>query len=588
MIAAAALALALAAQDPLAGARAALASGDPALAERLALAAATPPHEAAALYLVGVARFRAGRPAEALQALDRAGPEGDAPGPWHYNRGACLLDLERPEEAERAFLAAAQADRALAAVALVNAGFAALDAGALDRARAHAAAARAAAEGPGADLVRDLERGVAEAAAARAAAEYAAGLAAFDRGAFEEARRRFVAAAELTPADGKSRLMAGASALRHGEREAGEADVRRALELGLAAADAKVALAYLERPAVEGAWSALARVEGGWDSNALQSGAGPANDRFAQGAEVTGSALAEAELAVGWGGAVGGARLEAAYDLTQLAYAAEAARDYSVQQHALVAALTLAPRGKLRLGAAADAQLAFAGLSGFRGLLASAGLRGWAALDETARTATRLELSAWARSGLEGFGYLGGARLEVGLTQELRLERALLRGGYRLRLDALGEDRAAATPPPIQSCEMMACSAELLTAFGHLGQLGWVSARLEPTPRLVLELSAGAERRDYDRDDRFTVLQGQSVVAGYTERRHDWRLTAGAAVTLRISNRLSLAGRLEHVTNRSTLGARRDDCRDGRCPPSPLGDRNYGKDVVGVGATFTW
>ncbi|MFT3914660.1 MAG: hypothetical protein QM704_11240 [Anaeromyxobacteraceae bacterium] len=594
MIAATALALVVAASpatgpDPLAAARAALASGDPASAERLALAAAEA-RDAAALYLVGVARFRLGRPAEALDALDRAGPEGDAPGPWSYNRGACLLDLGRPEEAERAFVAAAEADRALAPVALVNAGFAALDAGALDRATAHAAAARHAAEGPGADLVGELERGVAEAAAARATAAYAAGLAAFDRGDFVEARGRFVAAAELAPKDGKSRLMAGASALRRGERDAGEADVRRALELGLAAEDARVALAYLQRPAAEGAWSALASAEAGWDSNALQTGTGVANDRFATAAGRTSSPFAQAELAIGWGGTLKGLRLDAGYDLVQLAYAAQAAQDYGVQQHAGLLALTFRPPGPLTLGLAAEGQVAFTGLSDFRGLLAAGGLRGWAALAEGRHLATRLELAADRRRGLDGFGYLGGRRLEAGLSQEVARSRATLRGGYRLRLDDLGDDVAAAPAPHGPQCDMMdGCTAATISRFGHLGQLGWLSAKVTLTPRLTLDLSAGIERRVYRGDDRFlvTVLGGPTLVA-YAQRRKDWRVTAGASLGLQLAGPWSVVARWDHVTNLSTLDGRRTDCTEGFCPPSPLGDRNYEKDVVGVGISGTY
>jgi len=82
----------LAAADPLAEPKQALAEGRYEEAERLAVQAAQAPRLGAALYLVGLARFRAGRPAEALEALEAAGRAEDAPAraPWSFNRGACL------------------------------------------------------------------------------------------------------------------------------------------------------------------------------------------------------------------------------------------------------------------------------------------------------------------------------------------------------------------------------------------------------------------------------------------------------------------------------------------------------------------
>jgi len=159
---AAALALGLATASPggLDEARRAFAAADYATAERLALAAAAEGDGASALYLAGLASFRDGRPAEALEALDRAEAGADSAAAWHFNRGACLYALGRHAEAEAAFLEAAAAPD-LAPLALVNAGFAALDGGAAGRARALAARARALADGPQLGLVEELEQALA-------------------------------------------------------------------------------------------------------------------------------------------------------------------------------------------------------------------------------------------------------------------------------------------------------------------------------------------------------------------------------------------------------------------------------------------
>src|SRR6185503_16775952 len=143
--------------DSLSEAQQEFAEGRYEQAERLALQAAHPPQLGAALYLVGLARFRAGRPAEALEALDAAGQAQDAPErtSWSFNRGACLYALGRFDEAEQAFLEAAEAE-SLARVAWANAGFAALDGGSTERAAQWAARAKPGASEHELALVEEL------------------------------------------------------------------------------------------------------------------------------------------------------------------------------------------------------------------------------------------------------------------------------------------------------------------------------------------------------------------------------------------------------------------------------------------------
>jgi tetratricopeptide (TPR) repeat protein len=211
-VAAALAALAVAASSgSLDEARAAFAAADYARAERLALAAAVPPDSRAALYLAGLSRFRLGRPAEALAAIDQAGDGADAPAAWHFNRGACLYALGRLPEAESEFLAAAP-DPSFATLALVQAGFAALDAGAPDRARTLAARARASATGRLAELVDELDAALAGPPPGPAAAP----------------PRRWEAAAEVDLGWDDDALQAGLGAP---ERGAGVARIGSALAL---------------------------------------------------------------------------------------------------------------------------------------------------------------------------------------------------------------------------------------------------------------------------------------------------------------------------------------------------------------------
>jgi tetratricopeptide (TPR) repeat protein len=170
MIAAWALLATLSApQSALDAAQAAFARAEYAQAEALALEQAQPPQQGAALYLVGLARFRAGKPGPALEALDQARSAADPPAPalWHYNRGSCLYQLGRFSEAEADWQQTASLDPTLAGLSL--------DRGDRDRARELAQRARASASEAALELVADLEAQIASTAESRepAAVAYA-------------------------------------------------------------------------------------------------------------------------------------------------------------------------------------------------------------------------------------------------------------------------------------------------------------------------------------------------------------------------------------------------------------------------------
>jgi len=524
MILAAALAL-LAAQaspTPLDEARAAFAAADYARAERLALSAGSP-IPPAALYLAGLARFRDGRPAEALEALDRARDGADREGAWHFNRAACLDELGRHGEAEAEYLAAAS-DPDLATVALVNAGFAALDAGQEARARALAARARKGAAGPGAALVDELEAQLDGAPAGAAAAGAATG----------------PAAAARAP----------------------------------------------------DSWTLGARVEGGWDSDALQSSAG-GPERFGATAHAA-SAFAGASGWVAGRLPLGAATAEASYALAQLAYLAPAAGDRSVQQHDLSALLHLAPLPSLRLELGLAGQLALAGLDAFRGLQAAGGLRGAASLDLGAPGTARLGLGWTRKAGLrDEFRYLDGDRLEAELGHELRWARLTLRGGYRFQLERIGAVSASSHLPPGGPCPV-GCTALTVEPLAYAAHAGWLAARLEARPWLRLELGGGLERRGYldDESTRLTQPDATTRVIGL-RRRTDWRWSTSAAATASLGSGLALSLRHDWLASRSSSTA---EARPGghcplfapECRGSGAASAAWDKQVLSLGVSGSW
>lgn len=509
MTLAAALALLLATAPPgdLDEARRAFAAAEYATAERLALAAAAEGGGAPALYLAGLARFRAGRPAEALEALDQAEAGADSAGAWHYNRGACLYELGRHAEAEAAFLQAA-AEPTLAPLALVNAGFAALDGGATDRARRAAARAREVAAGPSLELVEELEAALAPGAGAAGSPPPAA----------------------RPPAPPAEALTVSASA---------------------------------------GA---------GWDSDASRAGTG-AVQRPGSVARVA-SGLAAAWLAAEGRLAAGGLTLAAGYGLSQVAYLASEAEDLSVQEHDLVLALRARPAA-LQLELALTGQYALAGLSGLRGLQATAGGRLAAAIELAEGQTTRAELSLTGKDGQgREFAALDGSRLEAAASHEGRWASLTVRGGYRFQLERIGVVTSTA---PLGPGGGTVIDVERLSYAGHAG---WLAVRLEPRPWLRLDLLGGVEGRWALEDLRSVATAPDGTPLGVSlRRRSDLRGFGSEALGLRLATWLSLTLHHDWLANRTQLDP-------AQATMGPGGRRvavsTWEKHLVGAGVALAW
>jgi len=589
----------LVAADPLAEAKQAFSEGQYAQAEQLALQAAQPPQQGTALYLVGLARFRAGRPAEALEALDAAGGAEDAPerAGWSFNRGACLYALERFAEAEQAFLEAT-ADESLARIAWVNAGFAALDAGSPERAAQWAERASPGASEREAVLVEELRSLVASARGRpedEAAEAYRQGLEAFDAGRFEEARAFFLQAAKGDPTSSRALLMAGASAYRLGERKTAREDVTSALALKLEPGDQRTARDYLDRLSFglrAHGRGFQASVGGGlgFDSNVLQVGV-TGRDVSWLGSTETASTFAELGL-----GLVGRFRLsdtlfaDLSYGGTQRAYAQADAQDYSLQLHRATAALEWDVARRVRLGASSWGDLFFTGLSDFRGLQASVSGSAWLALDESDWTSTRLDVSLARKVALvDEFSFLTGRRLDATLSQELRLRTLGLTAWYRYREDRIGTLVQAA------SAGTTGTSREYVIPFAWRGHAVGASARLVLSERFDASLNTEVERRDYLEDSylRVQATDGSEQEWG-RRRREDVRFILGPSVSARLSKQLHLSARYELLVNTSNVDTRLADptgacvAPEYQCHRYDYTNANYQKHLVMVELGATW
>lgn len=568
------LLMGLLAGDPLGLAQEAFARRDYPAAAALALAEARPPHEGAALDLTALALFRAGRSEEALARFDAAGRTADPPARarWQYNRGACLYDLGRAAEAEQAFLAAAEradgGDAPLIAAALANAGFAALESGSPERARALLARLRALPQlaGPVAGLADDLAAAIAEQALSAGAPP--------------------APPPGLEPTPLHASQPGGPTSGRDGD------------------AGGSLPGAGAGQPPV---LSLLAAA--GYDTNVLQSGLGTAPE----GAPIASGQVASPTLELS--GAAQGrwspsprTGLWLTYALDQVAYLAPAAEDYSLQQHQLQAGVEHR-LGPWRLGLAADGYAAFTGLSDFRGLQGGGGLGGSVVRAWSPSSTTRLDAAWGLRRALSSeFDHLDGDRLDLALGQAQAVGRLILGGSARFRRERLGT-LVQATQQPVPCPPGATCSQRYEIPYGYDGLLLAGSAQLElgdlafegrPPDHLALGLLLGWEGRRY----AAPVLLWQTVVDGlgqtterllHTQLREDDLLFLSATARLRLGDHLWLGARYDLSVNASTVA--RSGARPGG-PGGPSGladphaldydDKNYTRQVLGLELTLAW
>jgi tetratricopeptide (TPR) repeat protein len=378
--------------------------------------------------VAGLATFRQGDYAAALEHFDVAiaGGVTSASLALGFNRGSCLYSLGRMEEAERAFLAtaaargAAEEDVQLAVVALLNAGFAALELGALERARLHLTQLQA----------LDTER---------AFAAHAAELAA-------EIEVHAAADASPVPRGSGNEPMTTAATAAAARNQATEPDGA----VGLSR--------------IGPGFGASLTLGGGYDGNATQS-------------DLRVSGLLAAAQEGGAFGRMQGVVLHGhawtdqlfmlvQYDVEQLAYAPSELDAYAAQEHALELALEGRTGGGVRLGGALRGRVAWSGLRDMQLFDAGAG----GELNASVTYAQRLQTALFAAAMrdevvLEGLEFLTSTRLEVGLVQRYRSSSFHAAMSARYVDDGSGTHRVETEP----SLACVRCSATYVVPFGYRG-----------------------------------------------------------------------------------------------------------------------
>lgn len=547
---------------PLAQARELLRAGDPGGAEAAAAEAiALRPGSGAAHLVLGIARFQAGRYAEALLAFAdaRVAPEPPALGPLAFNEGSTLFALGRFSEAEAAFARAGEADAALRPVAWVNAGQAALQRGDLPRAREYAAQAAGETTGQATAGLAELHAAITQHEApppsdppARAsdanANRFAEAVASYRARDLGEAERGFLAVLADAP---------------DAETAAAAEEYLDALSFGLRAGGGGLTLHLA--------------AGGGYDDNAAQASALRTETILAEDPNDPGAAFGTLGLEVAHAWLVGRASLiELSYALDQLAYAAQTFDPYDMQVH------TLGVRGewglsrRLRLQTDAGSDLQLVGLSQPSAFTWSATVGPGIAFDFNPYTSSALRVRVSHKGAFDKEAKpFAGRRVELRAEQRVRWWR--MRGSLALRhrRDALGTRHLLLSELPeggtittLRGRKFNYSTDERYDApYSNKSnglKLG-ASLRLGP---VLLAADASFDRIAYTKDNvRYAIdttdtrFQRTLVREIARVKRDDSRFTLSPSVSLDLFDRYQITLRWDYVHNDSNVTFEFDDKR---------------------------
>ncbi len=505
--------------DALASARQLLSRGDLAGAETQALRAVAEHPESGPSHLVlGLARFRAGRFADALRAFDDAGraAEPTAPGALSFNRGSTLFALGRPAEAESAFETTARVDERLRAVALVNAGQAALAAGNVSGARKHAD-----------DASRVLGSNSADHAAVEGLAQLNAAL-------------EPPAPAPPTPKEDPPR-----PASRFALRNLGT-DTTVRVALG-----------------------------GGFDDQAAALSNARTETIGAENPQTTGGVFAAASAELGYGRVIGErGYADVAYAFDQIAYARAELDGFGIQDHGLNARgeILVSPRLRLTLGGGGNVQLV--GLRALTPFLAVLSAEPGLAFDWASVTSTAVRLRFQRKIDLDQTAQpYAGTRLDLRLSQRLRWGPLRAEASLRHRREQIGirkerlDDLPApttATPPTAEQCRLRPklCKLKLAQAalagtteeafyrapYSYRSNAALVDISLT-WGRLTGGISGWVERLSYQGDNRvFTATRTEASV-----QRLDRRVGLSPSLTFSFWDHYDATLTYDYLDNRSNV-----------------------------------
>jgi hypothetical protein len=281
---------------------------------------------------------------------------------------------------------------------------------------------------------------------------------------------------------------------------------------------------------------------------------------------------------------------EIAYTGDQIAYLSQAAQDYSLQTHALRAALE-GTADRFRLGAEGTGELYFTGLDHFRGLEWDSGVGAWVALDETLWSTTRLDLVGTYKSALNPeFAYLTGTRGDVLASHQLRLSSLVFGVGYHYRYEDIGHYDYSVSDAP--SCTAVSCTYRYAIPMGYQSQGANLTAHLGLTRWFAADLAAGMEGRWYAGQTTLIVTHGTTTTST-AQQRQDVRYTGHCGISVELWRHLSLETKYDLVMEQSNVkvpsASPLPTCvSPATCSALSYDNKNYIKHVVMIALLSTW
>jgi len=606
-----------AALDPLDGARRLMKAGDfDGAAFRAIAMLDARPGDGAALFVLGMARFRATRYEEALRAFAAAKQSQNPPskGSLFFNEAATYYALERYVDAEQAFVMAAKFAPELSTLALLNAGQAAFDAQTIPRAKQHLAevqqapdrdafkedveelqqdideaatlelkthidaaldgGSRATREGKTHEAIALYQKALAEAEARgatavdRAELEFALGLIYYRQRNFEVARFHLNRAALLSEDDPDFHYQAAMANYRLDRADEARIHLDRALNLKIDPETAALAQTY--RAALGWGLSAQntglvlqAQAGSGYDSNVLLMGglrSDVVNAEYGDKESFFFTTSAEAVYTHKWRDAFS---LQGSYALDQIAYSNPDADDFSLQVHN-ASLLSETVTGAFHAGLGLSGEYQIAGIETFAPFLSVFSLMPSIGLEEGHFTSTWLELRMARKNALDpDFDLYEGTRRDLRLTQRFRYRSARANVSLRSRRENIGT----------RELDLGAVRQNLTgiytVPYSYHSNAATISGTTTPWGQLRLSVELSFERIAYQGDN---VLRVSGPFGRSTEmrlRRKDNRFATAVSFAYPVGDYVDLGLRYDYVHNGSTVEFAFDD-------------KNFEKHTVGL------
>jgi len=574
------------------------------------------PGDGAALFILGMARFRATRYEEALRAFAaaRTSPNPPTSGSLLYNEAATLYALERFAEAEQAFVAAAAAAPDLATLALINAGQAAVDTQNVTQARAHLARAQQAGDSASfavelQELKEDIEEEAAlqlqdriddalddghraskagktreaialyesalavanagnASAADRAELEFALGSLHYKQRDYEEALPHLEQATTLSAQDPDFHYQAAMANYRLDRADEARLHFDQALALKLDPETARLAETY--RAALGWGLTAQstglamrAQVGSGYDSNVLLLGAlrsDVVNAEYDSQDSFFVATGVEALYTKVWRDAFA---LQGGYMFDQIAYSNPDADVFSMQIHnASLAGETV--MGSFHGGLGASGEYQISGIETFEPFLAVLSLAPSLGLDEGDFTSTWLDVRVSRKIAQDpAFDVYAGKRRDIRLTQRFRYRGTRANVSLRSRREDIGTNELDL----MLARETLQGIYTVPYSYRSTAALAGGSVTVWDNLRLSVDLSF--EKVAYQGDN---VLRIEGAFNRFTEmrvRRKDDRFAASVGMTYPFGDYVNLGLRYDYVHNDSTMAFKVDD-------------KNFTKHTVGL------